>query len=60
MKLLLAVAIFILIAPHAVGQTTHISKKEWIKKLSIPEDLKSECYQLFYHSVVCKMDVTPD
>ena len=41
---------------HSTGQVTDISVKEWVKKLSDPEDKKGECYQLFYDSVICKRD----
>lgn len=55
-KFLAIIAIFILTATHSSGQATHISEKEWIKKLSDPKDKKSEFYQLFYDSVICKRD----
>ena len=48
------IAIFILTATHSSGQAAHISEKEWKKKLSDPKDKKSEFYQLFYDSVLCK------
>ncbi len=56
MKLLLAAAILIITGIPSFGQVASVPLKEWIKKLSDPEDKKSECYQLFYDSVICKLD----
>ncbi len=55
-KFLLAIAMLLLLAHHTQCQVTNISEKEWIKKLSDPEDKKSECYYLLYNKVISKLD----
>ena len=56
MKFLLAIAMLVLPATHSAGQVANISEKEWIKKLSDPEDKKSEFYQVLFDSVINKPD----
>ena len=46
----------VLPATHSAGQVANISEKEWIKKLSDPEDKKSEFYQVVFDSVINKPD----
>ena len=46
----------LLSANHTEGQVTNISEKEWIKKLSDPEDKKSECFYLLWNSLIRKPD----
>ena len=58
MKFLLAILMLLIWSTHSIGQVTDISVKEWVKKLSDPEDKKGECYQLFYDSVICKKDTS--
>ena len=54
MKFRLAIAMLLISIDYSIGQVANISEKEWIKKLSDPRDKKSEFYQLFYDSVICK------
>ena len=56
MKFSPVILMLLLLSTHSFGQKAAISEKEWIKKLSDPEDKKSEFYQLFYDSVLCKRD----
>ena len=41
MKFILAIAMLVLAATHSAGQVSTISVKEWVKKLSDPDDKKN-------------------
>ena len=56
MKFIFAIAMLILSATYCVGQVSTISVKEWVKRLSDPEDKKNDFYQILYDSVISSND----